>query len=212
MKKNLQDMFSQSRGFGEHKDFAVFLLKKLVEFLDKNNIEYYLISGTLLGFCRHNDFIPWDDDIDIIVSEDFLKVFSKLHNEKCNEEICEYKIYTQVEKYVYKFFIDKKFINHNNKYYWPFIDIFIFYEKDNKMNFFRKDWEKKNFYPPKNVLFNNIEVKIPREPSYFLEINYGKNYMDKYISSSWNHKLEKYHNNNAVISHDDYNKFINNNS
>lgn len=41
------------------------LMKKLHEFLQKNNFQYYLIAGSALGAVRHNGFIPWDDDIDI---------------------------------------------------------------------------------------------------------------------------------------------------
>lgn len=45
------------------------ILQELMEVADKAGVKLYLFFGNLLGYERHNkSFIPWDDDIDVIVS------------------------------------------------------------------------------------------------------------------------------------------------
>lgn len=54
-----------------------YLEKKCIE----NNLRYYLAYGTLLGAVRHKGYIPWDDDIDVVMPradyEKFLNLMSK---------------------------------------------------------------------------------------------------------------------------------------
>ncbi len=46
------------------------ILQKTINFLNKNNLNYFLVGGSLLGAIRHKGFIPWDDDIDIGMRRD----------------------------------------------------------------------------------------------------------------------------------------------
>ncbi len=43
------------------------ILKDFHDFCLANNLRYYLIGGALLGVARYNGFIPWDDDIDVVM-------------------------------------------------------------------------------------------------------------------------------------------------
>jgi len=88
------------------------ILKEFISICEKNNLEYFLVGGTLLGAVRHKGFIPWDDDIDIGMPRKDYNKFIKI----CKKELNS------------RFYLD---CYETNKYCWsPFAKLRI---KNSKM-------------------------------------------------------------------------------
>lgn len=74
-------------------NLELIILKDFIKICEENGLTYYMYAGSLLGAIRHNGFIPWDDDLDVIMFRDdfekFKKIFIASENDKyellCNE-------------------------------------------------------------------------------------------------------------------------------
>lgn len=67
------------------------MMKDVHKFCVAEGIEYSLAGGSLLGAVRHKGFIPWDDDMDIVMSrenyEKFRAAFPKFDGYRIEREI-----------------------------------------------------------------------------------------------------------------------------
>lgn len=69
------------------------MLKDFDAVCQKHRISYQLFSGTALGAVRHKGFIPWDDDIDVVMlREDYERFF-----DSASKELDSNKYYVQRE-------------------------------------------------------------------------------------------------------------------
>lgn len=83
----------------EIKKIQLGALKYVKEICQKNNIDYYLMSGTLLGAVKYKGYIPWDDDIDIALKrKDYLKLI-KLINDDNSDDYKILSIYNTKDYY-----------------------------------------------------------------------------------------------------------------
>ena len=83
------------------------ILDNVHEFCLKNGLQYSLCGGTMIGAVRHNGYIPWDDDIDLMMPrkdyDRFLKTYSSEDNylidlsqeTNCTEQFINYQRVTK---------------------------------------------------------------------------------------------------------------------
>ena len=103
------------------------MLKKIDCFCRNNNIEYSISYGTLIWAIRHGGYIPWDDDIDIIMTrqnyDNFILAFG---NNVCdNMKLLSFKnnFFGWVKIVDFRTELIEK-INYDIKDYGVWIDIF----------------------------------------------------------------------------------------
>ena len=161
----------------EIKEIQLKILKSVHLFCTSRNIRYSLAYGTLLGAIRHKGYIPWDDDVDIMMPRPDYECFLK--------EYPGYNDYYTVQTYIndesYFLAFAKVYDNRTEQIIFPtktgvFIDVFPVdglpdSEEDAKrysqikLKLIFKDILytcQNNDYRPGNKIFNSIKFFIKR--------------------------------------------------
>ena len=103
------EKYTEITSIEELQDMELKILEYVHNVCEKQGYRYYLAYGTLIGAIRHKGFIPWDDDIDIVMPrDDYEKLQSYLLKNK--DENFEVMTYLNNKNYVYPFMkvIDKR--------------------------------------------------------------------------------------------------------
>ncbi len=121
------------------------IMREIDRICRDNDINYFLVGGSLLGAIRHKGFIPWDDDIDIGMLRDDFEKFRRLCPKVLSSHL-SYQSYTDepTSHYIFDkvrlkdtYFSTKfsnRFIDIENGI---FIDILV-YDKTANSNFLQK--------------------------------------------------------------------------
>lgn len=168
------------------------LMFNLTSIFKYYNIEYFIICGTLLGSYRHSGLMPWDDDIDLGILDQYDSI---LQSNEFKNTLYKYNMIISNPNDIsfgYKIFpIDSNF---------PFIDIFIFSQTQNKIiykyDYPKKIWPNEYFYlnelyPFKKYKFGPLMLNGPNNSFNYLKRSYGLSSFF-IIVNKHNHKNKKY--------------------
>ena len=161
----------------EIKNIQLDILNSIHQFCVERGIRYSLAFGTLLGAVRHQGYIPWDDDLDIMMPrpdyDRFVAEYQGTHQ--------HYVVQTYKNDESYFLSLAKVYDNRTEQIIFPtktgvFVDIFPieglpeteveakqYIDKYCKLVFHDILYTcKNNAYRPGNKLFNSIKYAVKR--------------------------------------------------
>ena len=140
------------------------ILKEFIKICEENDLTYYMYAGSLLGTIRHQGFIPWDDDLDVIMFRDDFERFKQIFTSTSHDRIKLLSIETE-EDYFHLLaklmlkdtLFEEKWVSQVDFNIGINIDIFVLDDLSN--NSFKRNYQlKKAFLYNKLLIMSKIRL------------------------------------------------------
>ena len=176
---------------GKNGIVALKMLEDVSAVLEKNHIEFWLESGTLLGIVRENRLLPWDNDVDISIKEEYV---DKLLSSLSEISSLGYRVRSKTfenDSSPFKKGVTRIVKIRNNRFFFfrgkVTLDIYIKFKKDDKYYYQCGQTKKASsaaFYEElEEITFNTKKYKIPSDHEAYLTCKYGN---WKVVDKKWN--------------------------
>jgi hypothetical protein len=160
-----------------HRDREILLdiLRVFIRVAEENDWTYFIVGGTLIGSFRHHGFIPWDDDIDVMLNKSHTAAVKEAFIEDAN-----YFVHDRGDDPILKLFSSYSYKCPKKacKWKWPFVDL-IFFEEDyydlwnTNPVFSSVKHRKTDVFPLLLRPFEGLMVKAPRSTIAWIDVCYG---------------------------------------
>ena len=150
------------------------LINEFARICKKHNLKWFAYGGTMLGAVRHNGFIPWDDDVDLIMLRPDYEKFKQIAKDEIKEPYFldawyNYRVEDDNQNLPEESDLPLLSLNDEHKYcgYWPFCPWLKI--RDNRTTMVEIQYRKNvnqgiwiDIFPldPAPPFFNNQQVNI----------------------------------------------------
>jgi len=159
------------------------LTDRVVDFLDKNNVDYWLESGTLLGVIREGRLLPWDHDVDITIRmEDLPRILNQLKSFRFKYGYRVEYVKNRSDAYPLKKDEIRLIKIQSRRLFvlpgWAQLDMFVKIRHENKMYWSIRNRALKSapahYTDNLDIIdFNNRTYKVPKDSRGYLAYRFG---------------------------------------
>lgn len=86
-----------NRNFEKYQEKLVLTYKRFLEFCSEHELRCWACGGTAIGAVRHNNIIPWDDDVDVFMLKEDMERLGELEPDLASSNFR----YDSINKYGY---------------------------------------------------------------------------------------------------------------